>query len=426
MDLFQMAASIDWLVRGKVAQEPDCPIILLEKLATDKDYYVRYWVPQHPNCPIKLLEKLTIDEHHYVRSSVAQHPNCPIPSLEKLVTDEDYDVRSSVTQNPNCPEYIKTFFVASQFLNRHTIQPISAPFGVLYTSSSPNSQSTMNSISFSDINNFIAKSDNKVFDTPFFKTYYQSRQTDAENAQNDLIRFSIAAQVFSAVTTIKHIDKVWPNAPMDLYRCNFQMLESFLNFSAITKPIVTNWLQENMQPATFFHMMSKFIDKEGRDEAISLFNDTFSQLTKILDRKFDFKKTDKFRWRLREFHDFVSQYYLEKTTQNIPFAEIVLSEPANVDGFVIHQPKNTVELAIWAGKARNCVYSRAESVIGGNSYIFFIEKDGKLEYTCEVNKRETKKKKTVVFREIKNRTNRSLTRDEEEMCAGLLSGIIKK
>lgn len=284
----------------------------------------------------------------------------------------------------------------------------------------------MKQASFSSIDLLIAKNPNKVFETPFFRSFYQRQLSEFQAADNELSRFTISAQTFCVFKSISLIDGVWDDTPIDLYRVHYDLLGSFFDFSLISEGVVRQWLRDNMQPATFFHMISQFMEKEGKSETVNLFDDTFKQIKKIQERKFDLKKTDKFRWRLREFHDYVSQFYLEKTTENIPFSNVTLPEPITIKDYVINQPKNTVELAVWAGKARNCVYSRADSVISGRSEIYFIEKAGKLEYTCEVNTRETKKTKTVVFQEIKNRNNRSLTKEEEKLCSDLLSAVVKK
>ena len=49
---------------------------------------------------------------------LAQDPNTSPEVLEKLATVENYWVRSNVKQNPNCPEYIKTYCIARNFIER--------------------------------------------------------------------------------------------------------------------------------------------------------------------------------------------------------------------------------------------------------------------------------------------------------------------
>jgi HEAT repeat protein len=60
---------------------------------------VRAGVAENPNTPIKLLEKLAEDKSPYVRRLVAGNPSTPIKLLEELAMDEDEDVRRGVAGN---------------------------------------------------------------------------------------------------------------------------------------------------------------------------------------------------------------------------------------------------------------------------------------------------------------------------------------
>jgi hypothetical protein len=63
------------------------------------------------------FELLANADFWYVRGSAAQNPNCPIHLLEKLADDKDGFVRHSVAQNPNCPQYLKDYINAKSLIN---------------------------------------------------------------------------------------------------------------------------------------------------------------------------------------------------------------------------------------------------------------------------------------------------------------------
>jgi hypothetical protein len=49
----------------------------MELLAYDKDWLVRYKVAKNPNCPVHLLEKLSLENLSIVHRGVLHNPNCP-------------------------------------------------------------------------------------------------------------------------------------------------------------------------------------------------------------------------------------------------------------------------------------------------------------------------------------------------------------
>ena len=57
------------------------------------------------------FEKDSRSENWRVRLDVAQNPNCPLHILELLSRDAYYWVRRYVAQNPNCPEEIRVAFI---------------------------------------------------------------------------------------------------------------------------------------------------------------------------------------------------------------------------------------------------------------------------------------------------------------------------
>jgi hypothetical protein len=85
-----------------------------------------YWLDRHrvaenPNCPVYLLEKLADDENGFVRYAVALNPNSPIHLLEKLA-DDNLFVRCGVSTNPNCPQYLKDYTKLKNFIECYEFQ----------------------------------------------------------------------------------------------------------------------------------------------------------------------------------------------------------------------------------------------------------------------------------------------------------------
>jgi 3-methyladenine DNA glycosylase AlkC len=101
----------------RVAENPNTPPEVLEKLANDVDYWVRYGVAENPNTPPKVLEQLATDEDYIIRCYVAKNPNTLPEVLEKLANDEDLYVRWHVALNPNTLKYIKTYLLYQTYLN---------------------------------------------------------------------------------------------------------------------------------------------------------------------------------------------------------------------------------------------------------------------------------------------------------------------
>ncbi|MGI0483596.1 HEAT repeat domain-containing protein, partial [Geminocystis sp. CENA526] len=107
--LVRSAAELN--IKQKVASNPNIPVALLEKLATDSDQDVRRNVASNPNTPVALLEKLANDSDKDVRREVASNSNTPVTLLKKLATYFDKDVRRRVAENPNTPDNTLSYLV---------------------------------------------------------------------------------------------------------------------------------------------------------------------------------------------------------------------------------------------------------------------------------------------------------------------------
>jgi len=68
----------------------------------------------NPDTPADILEKLACDTKWSVRARVAQNPNIPAAALEKLANDKEFDVRWAVAHNPNTPPEIQTLLLLQE------------------------------------------------------------------------------------------------------------------------------------------------------------------------------------------------------------------------------------------------------------------------------------------------------------------------
>jgi hypothetical protein len=84
----------------------------------------KYKVAQNPNTPQAVLERLSTDEDSYTRCCVAQNPNTPQETLKLLATDEYYGVRARVAQNPNRTELIERLVFMTDMFYENKQTPI--------------------------------------------------------------------------------------------------------------------------------------------------------------------------------------------------------------------------------------------------------------------------------------------------------------
>ncbi|MEH1811315.1 MAG: hypothetical protein V7K26_18650 [Nostoc sp.] len=110
-----------------IAQNPQAPSAILEKLAGENEKEIRDLVKNHPNVSetaiaiinfiegkpgtsIDLLEQLASDRRASVRLLVAAHPSTPAKVLEKLAQDTDEDVPFKAVNHPNATSTVLEFF----------------------------------------------------------------------------------------------------------------------------------------------------------------------------------------------------------------------------------------------------------------------------------------------------------------------------
>jgi hypothetical protein len=87
--LVALAQSQQPRVRGRVAENPSCPIFLLARLVYDLNPEVRLSVASNPKAPAIFLELLSEDDCPDVLLGLAEDPNLADALLEKLSRNEN-------------------------------------------------------------------------------------------------------------------------------------------------------------------------------------------------------------------------------------------------------------------------------------------------------------------------------------------------
>ncbi|MDR0608111.1 MAG: hypothetical protein LBG52_07425 [Candidatus Peribacteria bacterium] len=59
---FRLSFDVRHIVKAKIAERPETPLAILEKLVVDADSYVRAAVVNNPKISLGILEKLAVDE----------------------------------------------------------------------------------------------------------------------------------------------------------------------------------------------------------------------------------------------------------------------------------------------------------------------------------------------------------------------------
>ena len=63
------------------------------------NYEEKVKLAEDPNTPIHVLEKLSKDEYWHIRCRVAQNPNTPMGCLTALIADAEVEVRKAAMEN---------------------------------------------------------------------------------------------------------------------------------------------------------------------------------------------------------------------------------------------------------------------------------------------------------------------------------------
>ena len=89
--------------REKLANNPDTPPEVLNRLSCALERHIRSMVVNNPNTPKSGLRRLARDKDEFIRKSVAKNRNTPFTALKSLSRDRFFHVRKTVAENHPTP-----------------------------------------------------------------------------------------------------------------------------------------------------------------------------------------------------------------------------------------------------------------------------------------------------------------------------------
>lgn len=261
----------------------------------------------------------------------------------------------------------------------------------------------------------------KILDTPFFRKWIQAncdlileRFADEKTEYRmDIKRPWLMIQELSkAIACVHH---VWGDAvPIDFYQTNLDVLLGIKTWSV--RDNVKQWLAENMTPASYFQVMSKFYKESmesmeemeksepyrtrwNRNDNLQIYQfsfdswrDTCSMLNTILEAGKTIEPPK--RWRIAEFHDHVQAeaWKIKNPNHSLPQDLFPAPVKVQVDGqtWSFFQPIDTHQLAQWGQAVRNCVGNAtnyAEGVRKKQHFIVLCLVEGKPTFTVQLQVR---------------------------------------
>jgi hypothetical protein len=262
-----------------------------------------------------------------------------------------------------------------------------------------------------------------IIDKPFFRKWIQARcdevvlrlsDTDNQNVHGSEMIFKQPwNQIPELFRAIEYVHRTWPDCPIDYYQTHIDNLLAIYSLRWHSENNrVSNWLNEHMPVASFFHMIDKHVSQGPEltrtyrmTSTISIstgltqyyfteWKDTLQMLHKVLcDREAKGIETlpPPKRWRLTEFHDYVQAeaWKIENTNHKLP--QDLFPEPIKLtladQAWTFIQPIDTHQLAAWGQAVRNCVgdaASYADGVRKKKHFIVLAMLDNKPTFTIQL------------------------------------------
>lgn len=100
----------DWDRKLELARSPKATSAELAQLAETSppdDYLLLRTIAEHPNTPAVILEKLSDHPYDAVQENVARHPNTAIGTLERLASDPNRPLWFLVACNASAPDDLR-------------------------------------------------------------------------------------------------------------------------------------------------------------------------------------------------------------------------------------------------------------------------------------------------------------------------------
>jgi hypothetical protein len=247
-----------------------------------------------------------------------------------------------------------------------------------------------------------------ILNTPFFRKWIQQKFDEAIATYNDptnKTQRKVKApfrQVMKLVETIKYIEEIWPNCPIDHYQNYITELLSVRVRMYTCNEQVKDWLKTHMPVASFFGIIAKFYAQEQElnqhyrvdpDFGIPMhyfsdWMDTLNMLTRVLEKQ---DMAPPKRWRINEFHDYVQAESWKIVNPNEKLPQDLFPEPIKVrianEHWSFFQPNDTHQLAMWGQAVRNCVGSASSYASGVRKkqhFIVLCMVEGKPRFTIQL------------------------------------------
>lgn len=273
------------------------------------------------------------------------------------------------------------------------------------------------------------------FKTPYFKKYYRSiyeQMNDSSVGSYDkTIKFF---EFYNYTNNIAKFCTIWGSIPNDHFQNHRDLLTSIAMMKDVNTKKFASWMCDNLSYESFFNMIRSYSSKNRIREFSTLLNDTLNQLVKLFsNKKFDVSELSpkyvdddgntkiRYRWRMNEFHDYVSYVFLKANTVNRSHNNTLIPSPVDIDDWVIQQPKDTIQLKVWAQKVHNCVASYEDRILNGTLKIILIERDSLPVFTVEI---EPDTSKGVIIKQMVEQCNRPATSDERNTAVRLIERAI--
>ena len=226
-----------------------------------------------------------------------------------------------------------------------------------------------------------------IISKPFFRKWINAKCAEMVEKYNDPANdyhrnISIPwKQIFRVVRSIRSIDTIWPDCPIDHYQTHADALLAIDSCYIARQGSTDQWLREHMPVASFFSILGKYYDQERERTKntphISMeryeigvatyrfheWSDTYSMINRILASGKELAPPK--RWRIAEFHDYVQAENWKIVNPNEKLHQDLFPEPVKVTlnyagdnaNWTFFQPHDTHQLAMWGQAVRNCVGS---------------------------------------------------------------------
>lgn len=104
-------------VRAAIADHPNTPVPLLQRLAEDRDSNIRYAVATNPKLPASIGERLALDQDTQVRRGLLRRPKLSTRAIALLATDKEGPIRQEALKHPAMPAEL------TELLQKMAVEP---------------------------------------------------------------------------------------------------------------------------------------------------------------------------------------------------------------------------------------------------------------------------------------------------------------